>query len=201
MAIFPELVDEIIYNETDELRPLLCLMKLKEHNIKMFNRWSNLLIPPALILGVASAAVGSAGLVLPPLAIAAGVSACLLGIRDIGMGIHWAPSRGKAAYVAGKMKLFYKEVKTTLNHLRKKKRQTQLSEGEANLLSSLEDLNIQMSRDRKKTLKKVVRAKHFNRLLISFGVLNIGFNGLNLTGDPTLLTDLPGLIFSSMSKT
>ena len=200
LAIFPELVDEIIYNEKDELRPLLCLMKLKQHNIKMFNRWTNLLIPPALILGVASAAVGSAGLILPPLAIAAGVSACLLGIRDIGMGIYWLPSREKAAYVAGKMKLFYKESKITLKHLRKKQKENHISEDEVKLLTSLEKLHAEMKQDRIKTLKKVVRAKNFNRLLITFGVLNAGFNGLNLTGDPTLLADLPGLIFSSMGK-
>lgn len=198
LAFFPELVDEIIYDETDELRPLLCLMKLKDHNIKMFNRWTNLLIPPAIGLGIAAAAVGSAGTIIPPLAIAAGVSACLLGIRDIGMGIHWAPTREQSAYAAGKMLLFYKEARTTMKNLQSKQYKHPLNEDEAKLLQALEELNVQLSHDRERTLKKLVRAKHFNRLLIIFGVLNAGFNGVNLTGDPTILADLPGTIFSTL---
>ena len=196
LAFFPELVDEIIYNEFDELRPLLCLIKLREHNIKMFNRWTNLLIPPAIILGVAAGVTGSAGLILPPLAIAAGVSACLLGIRDISLGAYWAPSKERAAYVAGKMQIFYKESQLTLKNLRKKEQKKPLTEDEIKLLRSLEELSTKISRDREKTLSKVVKAKNFNRVLISFGILNAGFNGLNLTGDPTLLPELPGVIFS-----
>ena len=166
----------------------------------MFNRWTNLLIPPAIALGVASAAVGSAGLIIPPLAIAAGVSTCLLGIRDIGMGIYWLPSREKAAYAAGKMRLFYKETKITLKNLRKKKEKQALTEDEGKLLQSLEKFHSEIKKDREKALKKAINARNFNRVVISFGVLNAGFNSLNLTGDPTLLTELPGLIFSSFGS-
>lgn len=197
-TLYPELISEILSQEDDDLKPLLCPFQQHEHEVKLIRRWSQVLAIPAAGLGISAIVVGSMGLVIPGLAIAAGISACTLGIKDISFGVRDLWHKEKAAYVAHKIRWLGRELKKTLAHLKSKQSRTRLSAEEAQLLSYLQKFQDSPSKQRQETLTAVCRSQFGNRLLIAFGLLNIGFNSLNLTGDPTLLANLPGQVFKSL---
>lgn len=194
-AIYPEVINNMTNNEDDRLRPFYCHFEKKEHDFKMAKKWSQLMLIPALGFGITAITVGSVGLVLPWLAICAGLPAVIIGLRDISLGVADIWRTEKAASIANKIKLIKKQAKKSMKSLQKKKANKKpLSVDEENLLKMLEDLD-KNKKQRDKILNKAARSSHMNRLLIAFGFLNAGFNGVNLTGDPTLLAKLPGIIF------
>lgn len=194
MAMYPELYLEITGNPDHKLRPLFCQYQQKQHNIKIAKRWGHVIVIPALALGVTSIIIGSEGVVLVPLAVAAGATAVLVGVKDIGYGIYNVWHTEKAAYLAKRQKLIYKEIEKAIKHLEKKDKEGQLLGDELKLAESIRQLQNLKTDERKKQLDKLCRKVHFNRMLIAFGILNAGFNGVNLSGDPTILGSLPGLI-------
>ena len=194
LAMYPEIAAGILGEPGNPLRPLYCHYQKKQHNIKIGKRLGHLIVIPALALGAASIIVGSQGLILAPLAVSAGFAAVLAGMKDIGYGIYQLWGTEKAAYLAKRQKKIFRELCSLLKKLDKKGQGRGLAGDELRLQNALRKFKESSDGDRRKHLSKLCRKRHFNRMLIAFGILNAGFNSVNLSGDPTILGRLPGLL-------
>ena len=199
LSIYPKLFEDIINDANDELRPLLCQFMHKEHDIKMIKRWSMLVVIPAASLGITSLVLGTGGISLVPLTIGAGACAFLVGAKDIGFGIYLMKTKNYSAHIATQMLALHKSFMEIRNHLLIQQENVRLSSSQNKLLKKLDLYHQSEQKTRKKELKKIIFAKKSNILLITFGVINLSFNSVNLSGDSSLLASIPENIFSLLN--
>lgn len=197
VTLYPDVFYDITATENHPYRPLVCQFQLKRHNMKMFQRLSYAIYLPVVGLSIASAVATTGGVAIVPLALVTAASFALLGIKEISFGLARVWQTEKAASVALKSQLIYKECKKLQKWMERSAKQRKLLEHEEKLLKDIKYLLGAIPEKRTKQLKKIANGRHFVRLQLAYGFLNITFTTFNLgLGDPTLIQQLTRIISS-----